>query len=160
MDFSGVTTSRRRLAIESTLQFYGLLNGLFDRSDHVERLLRQFVMFALENFAEAADGVLDLHEFSLQAGELLCHEHRLRQEALDAASAPNDQLVFFRKLVHAENRDDVLEVFIALERLLNPASDAVVLVAHNFRRKDPARRIERIYGREEAELCNRTAEVR
>src|SRR5437764_6887968 len=53
-----------------------------DRPDHVERLLRELVMPAVDDFLEAADRVLELHVFARRAGELLRHEVRLRQETL------------------------------------------------------------------------------
>jgi hypothetical protein len=54
---------------------------------------------------------------------------RLRQEALDLAGAGDGELVLFRKLVHAQDRDDVLQRLVALQDLLDLAGDAVVLVA-------------------------------
>jgi hypothetical protein len=44
-----------------------------------------------------------------RVGELLGHEERLRQEALDLAGARHDQLVLFGQFVHAEDGDDVLQ---------------------------------------------------
>src|SRR3546814_10551889 len=54
---------------------------------------------------------------------------RLRQEALDLARARDDQLIFFRKLIHAENGDDVLQRLILLQRFLNAAGGFVMLLA-------------------------------
>jgi hypothetical protein len=58
-----------------------------DRADHVEGLLGQLVVLAVEDLAEAADRVLELHVLAGRAGELLGDEERLRQEALDLAGA-------------------------------------------------------------------------
>ena len=74
-------------------------------------------MLAFDDFLEAADGVGQLHVLALEAGELLGHVERLREEALDLAGARDGELVFVGKLVDAENRDDVLQIFVALQNL-------------------------------------------
>ena len=51
------------------------------------------------------------------------HMEGLRQEALDLAGAGDDELVLFGQLVHAENGDDVLQRFVALQDLLHLARD-------------------------------------
>src|SRR5664280_3366537 len=68
----------------------------------------------------------------------------LRQEALDAARARNDQPVVLGQLVDSEDRDDVLQVLVLLEDLLHGARDLVVLLADDHRRKDLGRRGERV----------------
>ena len=68
-----------------------------------------------------------------RARELLGDEVRLREEALDAARAGDDDLVLVRQLVHAEDRDDVLQVRVALEDLLHERRDLVVLVGDDSR---------------------------
>src|SRR5256885_3881234 len=89
---SGVTseTSKRRLG---TLRLLGLLrlfvaaaadslcllDRLLDRPDHVEGLLGQVVVLAVEDLGEALDRVLELHVFAGSAGELLVDEVRLRE---------------------------------------------------------------------------------
>ena len=59
------------------------------------------------------------------------------------------------KFVHAENRDDVLQVFVALQHLLHAARDVVVLLADDFRRERPGSRGERIHRRIDAQLGDR-----
>src|SRR6266550_4448691 len=54
-----------------------LLHGLLDRADHVEGLLGQLVVLALEDFLEALDRVLELHVLAGRTGELLGDEVRL-----------------------------------------------------------------------------------
>jgi len=54
-------------------------------------------------------------------------------EALQTTRASDDLLVVFRKLVHAENRDDVLKLLVALEDLLNVRCDLVVARADELR---------------------------
>src|SRR5258708_2553347 len=62
-----------------------LLSGLLDRADHVKRLLRHVVAFALENLAKAFDRIFDFYVLALETGELLTDEKRLREETLDLA---------------------------------------------------------------------------
>ena len=52
-------------------------------------------MLALDNLAEAADGLLERYITALIAGELLGNGEGLRQEALHLAGAVDGQLVFF-----------------------------------------------------------------
>src|SRR2546423_5524262 len=96
-----------------------LLDRLLDRPDHVERLLGQLVVLAVENLVEAVDRVLELHVLAGLTRELLGDEVRLREEALDLPRAGDDHLVLVGKLVDAEDGDDVLEVLVALEQLLD-----------------------------------------
>src|SRR2546423_684642 len=83
-----------------------LLTGLFDRADHVERLLGHVVAFAVHDLAKALDRVGDLHVTAFETRELLGDEEGLGEEALDLARARYDELVFLRELVDAQDRDD------------------------------------------------------
>src|SRR5262245_66424174 len=65
------------------LQCLGLLDRLFDRPHHVERLLRQLVALAVDDHLEALDRLLERHELAFGAGKHFGHVKRLRQEALD-----------------------------------------------------------------------------
>src|SRR5204863_306421 len=82
---------------------------------------------AVEDLVEAADRVLELDVLARRAGELLGDEVRLREVPLDPARARDDELVLVRELVDTENRDDVLQVAVALEDLLYPRRRAVVV---------------------------------
>src|SRR5882724_9915714 len=55
------------------------LHGFFDRTYHVEGLLRQIVVLAVNDFAEAFDRIFQLYVFPFQTGELSGHEERLRE---------------------------------------------------------------------------------
>src|SRR6266480_2535467 len=98
------------------LQRLCLFDGLFDAADHVERLLRQMIELAVDDGFEAADRVLERDEFSRRAGEYLGDEERLRQETLDLPRPRYGELVLGRELVHAENRNDVAQLLVALQR--------------------------------------------
>src|SRR5438105_1207451 len=100
------------------LHLFGPLEHHVDAADEIERLLRNVVEVAGEDLLEAPDRLLDRNELALDAGELLGDEERLGEELLDLARARDRELVLFRELVDAEDRDDVLEVLVALERPL------------------------------------------
>ena len=91
------------------------------------------IVLAVHDFAEAAHGVGDWHVLAGEPGELLGDEERLRQEALDAARASDRELVVFRQFVDAENRDDVLQVLVALQDLQQVGRGLVVLVRDDAR---------------------------
>ena len=90
------------------------------------------------------------------AGELLGDRERLREEALDLARARNDHLVVVRELLHAEDRDDVLQVLVPLEDELHVARGAVVLGAEHVGVEDARRRGQRVDRRIDPELRERT----
>ena len=90
------------------------LNLGFDFLDpalHVEVAFRYVVVLAFEDLLEAPHRFGHRNLFALSPGEHLRHAERLAQEALNLARAETVSLVLRRKLVHAENRDDVLQVF-------------------------------------------------
>ena len=91
-------------------------------------------------------------------GEDFGDVERLRQEALDLPRALHDQLVLLAKLVHAEDGDDVLELLVALQDLLHLPRHVVVLLADHGGRKEARRGVERIDGRKDRHLGDRSAE--
>ena len=107
----------------------GFFAGLFDRADHVERLLGHIVAFAFEDLAESFDRIFDLDVLALEAGKLLADEERLREETLDLTGTGNGFLILFAKLVEAENGDNVLQVLVTLQNLLDRLGRVVMLVA-------------------------------
>ena len=62
------------------------------------------------------------------------------------------QLVLVGELVHAEDRDDVAQLLVALQDPLHPARDLVVLDADDERVELAAGRIERVHRRVDAQL--------
>src|SRR5882724_10469860 len=90
---SALTTSTWMVAAAMLLQRLRLLERLFDRADQIEGLLGEGVAFAVDDHLEALDRVLQRHVLAFLAGEVLGHEHRLRQVALDLARAPDRELV-------------------------------------------------------------------
>ena len=110
----------------------GVLDDLVDRALHEERALGHLVVLALEDLLEAADRLGDRHVHARGAGELLGDVERLRQEALDLARAVDRHLVLVGELVDPEDRDDVLQLLVALEHLLDLVGDAEVLLAEDL----------------------------
>src|SRR5688572_165029 len=87
-----------------------LLDRFLDAAYHVESLLGQVVVLARDDGLEAADRVLERDVLAGRSGEHFSDVERLRQEALDLARALDRDLVLLRQLVHAEDRDDVLQL--------------------------------------------------
>ncbi len=87
-------------------------------------------MLAFHHFLEAADRIGQRNILALDAGELLGDVERLRQEFLNLAGARHGLLVVVGKFVDAQNRDDVLQILVALQDLLHLLRDVVVLFAN------------------------------
>src|SRR4051812_36029623 len=117
------------IVLAMLLERLRLLEGFLDRADHVEGLFRQRVALAIHDHVEALDRVLERHVLAGRAGEHLGHVERLGQEALDLARAAHGKLVLGRELIHAEDRDDVAQLLVALQHRLHRASAVVVLFA-------------------------------
>src|SRR5439155_24772743 len=109
---------------------------------------------------EAADRIGDGDVLAFEARELLGDEEGLREKLLYLARARHRQLVVFGQFVDAENRDDVLQVLVALEDLLHLARDVVMLLADYPRIENARAGRQRIDGRVNAELRNGAREVR
>src|SRR5690606_14315111 len=93
------------------------------------------------------DGVLQGNVLARGAGEHFGHEERLGQEALDLTSTGYQLLVGFRQLVHAEDRDDVLQLLVALQNVLHATRGLVVLLANHLRVQLAGGGVQRIHGR-------------
>src|SRR3954470_6591264 len=111
-----------------------------------------------DNALEAGDSVLELDVLAGKSGELFGHEERLREEAGDAARPAHDELVLFTQLVHTENGDDVLQRLVSLKNALHTDGDLIVPGSDILRIQDAARAVQRIHGRIDAELRDRTRE--
>src|SRR5215470_8011003 len=110
---SGVTTtnwiaSGSMTFLYASLHLLRFFEHFLNRADHVERLLRNFVVLAFHDFLEAAHGVFDLDVLAFEASELCGHVHRLGKELLDAARAGHGALVFVGELFDAQDGDNVL----------------------------------------------------
>ena len=92
-------------------------------------------MLAVQDFPEALDGVLERDVFARAAGERFGDEERLGKETLDLARAVDGLAVGVRKFFNAQNRNDVLQFFVALERLLDVARHIIMFAADDLRIK-------------------------
>src|SRR5262249_60810114 len=90
---------------------------------------------AFENLLEAAHRGGHRNLPAPPPGEPLPDAEWLAQEALNLAGTLDRQLVLGRQLVHAENRNDVLQVLESLKDLLHPARDVVMLLADDLGRQ-------------------------
>src|SRR5215213_10275947 len=95
--FSGVTTSNRifpAIFASSTCYLHRpllylhthllrLRDHFLNRSHHIEGLFRQMVVFAVQNFFEAPDGILQLHILTRRSREGFGNMERLGKKALD-----------------------------------------------------------------------------
>ena len=124
---------------------------LLDAADVEERLLGNLVELAVDDRLEALDRLGHRHVLALQAGEHLGDEERLGQEALHLAGPVDGEAVLLGQLVETEDGDDVLQLLVALQRLLHPAGDVVVALADDLGRQDRRRRRQRVDGRVDAE---------
>src|SRR5262245_18494759 len=115
------------------LQVLRLLDRFLDRADHVERLLGERVAFAVDDHLETFDRLLERHELAGGTGEHLGDVERLRQEPLDLPGARHREFVLGREFVHAEDRDDVAQLLVALQDRLHRARRVVVLLADRVR---------------------------
>src|SRR6185369_4748978 len=129
------------------LHLLGSFQHFFNRPLHVESLFGDIVVLTFHNVAESFYRIRDLHVTSRGSRELLRHVERLRQEALHFASSSDGQLLVFAQFVDTKNCDDVLQVFISLERLLHHLRYVVVLLPHDARIENARRRSERIDSR-------------
>ena len=129
----------------------GFREGFVDAADHVEGLFRQCVALTVADHLEAADGFLQRDVLAWRAGEHLGDRERLREELLDLARAVDRVAVILAELVHAENRNDVLEFLVALQGALDATCGVVVFVADDQRIELAAGRSERIDGWIDAE---------
>ena len=94
------------------------------------------------------------------AGELLGHVERLREELLDLAGAGHRELVFVGQFVDAQNGDDVLQILVALQHSLHQLGGVVVVVAQDDRIENARRGSQRIDRRINAQCRDVAREVR
>src|SRR3989338_4480781 len=151
--FSGVTIVRRSLFFSMLLfllpaAFY----DLFYPAGHPEHLLGQVVETAAEDLLETADGLFERHVLAGAAGELFGHRERLRHELLYLAGPVNGLLVLVGQLVDAQDRDDILQLLVALQDLLHAAGRVVMLVADHAGVEDAGGGVQRVDGRVNAQL--------
>src|ERR1700730_3293023 len=147
------------LVSDACLHLLGLFQGFLDGADHVEGLLRHVVVLAFDDFLEAAHGVFDLDVLAFESGELRGDEHGLRQEPFNLAGASHSALILIGEFFDAQNGDDVLEVFVALQNGFYAAGYGVVLGADDARIENARIAGQRIHRGINTALDDLTAEV-
>jgi len=120
----------------SSLILLARLHDFFNRAGHIESLFGQIVVFAFDDFFEAFDRVFQLAILTFAAGKLPSNVKRLRKELLDLARALNYQLVFIRQFVQPEDRNDVLQILVALQDLFDLLRGVVMIFADDARIED------------------------
>src|SRR5678816_44384 len=113
------------------------LSDLFDAALHIEVGFTHFVVLAFQDLLEGSHSVGDGNLLARHAGENFRHTEWLAEEPLDLARTEYGELVIGGNLIHAENRDDVLQVLVTLQHTLNSASNFVVLLANDVRCQGP-----------------------
>src|SRR5262249_7878876 len=91
------------------------LHDFLDATLHVEVVLGNAVVSAVEDLPKAPYRICNVNLPAFAARERLGGAERLAQESLDLPCAKDAELVVGRELVHAENRDDVLQVLVPLQ---------------------------------------------
>src|SRR2546425_10011783 len=99
-----ISSVRRSATLAARRELLRFVHRLADVADHVEGLLGQLVVLAVDDFPEALDGVRELHVPPLRAGERLGDEHRLGEAPLDLPGARDDAPGLVGELLHAEDR--------------------------------------------------------
>ena len=79
-------------------------------------------MLACKDFLEAADGFLQGYVSAGGARKLFSYEEGLRQESLYLSCAGYDDFVIIGKFFHAQDGDDILQFFVALQNSLYAAA--------------------------------------
>src|SRR5215211_1395138 len=138
----------------------GRLHDVVDRALQQEGALGQVVVLAVDDLRERAHGVLNRDGGPRSARELLGHEERLREEALDLASPLHGELVLVGELVDTQDGDDVLELLVALQDLADLIGDPKVVLPDDVGLEDRRRGVERVDGRVDALLGYRARERR
>src|SRR5438128_1834354 len=149
---------RPRLTARPSASFLGCLHDFLDLALEEERALGHLVVLALDDLLKAPDRVRDRDVCAWRAREFFGHEEGLREEALDLARALHRQLVLVGELVDAEDRDDVLQLLVALQDLLDRVGDPEVVLAEDLRLEDRRGRVQRVHGRVDAFLGDRARE--
>ena len=113
-----------------------LLACVVECSDVHECGFWEVVAFAVAESFEAVDGVFEACVDAGEAGEDFGDVEGLAEESFDFACAGDDEFVVFAEFIDAEDGDDVLEVFVPLERALHLACDGVMALADDARIED------------------------
>ena len=107
---------------------------------------------------EGPDGVLEVDERTLDAGEDLGNGERLAQETLELTCALDGKLVSLGKFVHTKNGNDILERLVLLEHLLHLGGGVVMVLTDDTGVKHTGLGVERIDGGVDTQLGDTTGQ--
>ena len=96
-------------------------------------MLWDVVVLAFVNFLEALNRVGDFYVAAGCAGKLLGYVEWLGEESLNLAGSSHCDFLIFTQFVDAENRDDVLQILVALQRFLHRLRYIVMFLSHDAR---------------------------
>jgi hypothetical protein len=105
--------------------------GFLEVTHHVERGFGIVITSSLKELAESFDGLTEFTELSGVGGEDLRHEERLGEELLHLTCSSDGQLIFFGKIVHTENGDNILERLVVLEEFLDTTGSLVMDISED-----------------------------
>ncbi len=125
----------------------------------VEGLLWVVIELAVADALESVDGLGQRDVGAWQAGELLCDEEVLAQEALNTTCTLNGDLVLLRQLFHTKDGDDVLEFLVLLQDVNNTLCNFVVVLAHDGRLQNTRGRSQRVHSRVNTLGSNTTVQL-
>ena len=91
--------------------------------------------------------------------KLLRDVERLREKSLNAARASNGLLIFVAQLVNAKNRNNVLQIFVTLQRLFHTLRNFVMFSTENDRVENARSRSKWIDRGINAQLRNRARKI-
>src|SRR5690606_41950093 len=89
------------------------------------------VILARQNTFEATNGFFQRYVFTRRTGEYFCNVERLRQKALNFTCTSNGLLIFFREFIHTQNRNNIFQLFEALQYGLNATCYVVMLLTND-----------------------------
>ncbi len=140
------------------LHAFRFLTDVIDCSDIEESRLRAIVHLTGQNRAESADCLGKRYERTGHAGKCLRHMEGLGQEPLRLTGAVHKCLILFRKFVHTENRDNVLQLVITLQHLLHLTGNRIMLLADDIGLQNPGTRCKRVNRRIDTLLYDLTGQ--
>ena len=117
-----------------------------DTAFHEESPFILRIIFPIQDFSKPADRFRKRHIFARCTGKGFGDRERLREEPLDLASSLDKLFIFVRKLFNAEDGDNILQVFIALQDATSFIRHAVVFLADYLWCQCGRARLKRING--------------
>ncbi len=88
-------------------------------------------MLAVKDLFKAANSFFNLAVLTIHTGKNLGNKEGLGEETLNPTCTTNRDLILFRELVHTENGDNILQLFILLQGNLYATCCLVMFFADN-----------------------------